>query len=338
MRGGSRKRFVTLAASAGTFAGLRARAKAAPFELRCAAQLALDHPASVRLTQMWAAVERESGGRIRVSYFPNSQLGGDAAMFAQLRLGAIDFNVVTPGQLASVVPVADISFLGFAFDDAAEGLHVMDGPLGAYVRREAAARGLHLTGRMWDNGMNHVGSNTRPVRTPPDLRDFRIRVIESKILVDLFKSLGASPVPLSFSEVYSALETRLIDGEAAALVAIETSRFYEVNRYVSLTNHYWGGLWLAANADCWAHLPGDLRSLIESNGAAFAVRERKDAAALNAALADKLARRGIAVNRVDAVPFRRMLGSYYESWASAFGRTAWGFLEDGLGRKVTANG
>ena len=162
-------------------------------------------------------------------------------------------------------------------------------------------------------------------------------MIESKILVDMFKTLGASPVPLSFSEVYFiVLQTKLIDGEAAALVAIETSRFYEVNHYVSLTNHYWGGLWLAANAMRWNALPRDAQNILEENNAIFANRERKDAAAFNAALADKLTRRGLGVNRVDPVPFRGMLNAYYESWASTFGRTAWSFLEDGLARKVSA--
>jgi TRAP-type transport system periplasmic protein len=284
---------------------------------------------------MWAAVERETGGRIHTQFFPNNQLGGDAASFAQLRLGALDFFFINPGNVAAVVPAADISYLGFAYKNADEALRVMDGPLGAYVRAEIATKGMYAFRAMWDSGMIQVGSNSHPIRTPDDLHGYKIRVVESRIAADLFKGLGASPTPINYADVYTALQTRIIDGEAAPLVAIETARFFEVQKYVSLTNHAWSGNWLLANSDTWKKIPPDLAQIVERNNTKYARLERRDTNLVNGSLADKLSRQGIVLNQVDQAPFRARLRSYFELWASAFGTTEWGLLESSLGRRLS---
>src|ERR1700752_1620618 len=140
----SRRAFA--AAAAVTFSAvpiIRMPARAAQFECRCASNLPVHHPISLRLTQMFAAIEKDSGGRLHTQFFPNSQLGGDAAMFSQLRLGALQFFHISPGNLSTLVPVADIAYTGFAYKDDAEGSRVADGPLGDYVRKEVGAKGLY---------------------------------------------------------------------------------------------------------------------------------------------------------------------------------------------------
>jgi TRAP-type transport system periplasmic protein len=330
-----RRRFIegTAGALAGT-AFVGAWAQAAQFEFKCASNLALDHPSSIRLAQMWASVERESGGRIRIQFFPNSALGGDAAMFSQLRVGALEFFLISPGNLASVVTAADIANIGLVYKDADEALRVMDGPLGAYIRQEAASKGVYALRTAWDSGMIQISSSSHPIRVPEDLRNFKIRVVESKIIIDLFKALGASPTPLSFSEVYSALQTKIIDGQAAALVAIEASHFYEVQKYISLTSHAWAGTFLIANAGVWKSLPPDLQGVIERNNTKYAQLERRDTKAANASLAVQLGRQGVQVNQVDQGPFRANLRPYFEYWAAEFGSTEWGLLQRSLGRKL----
>ena len=310
-------------------------ARAAEFEFRCGSILPPDHPATVRLSQMWTAIERESRGRLRCQFFPNSVLGSDAAMLSQLRLGALQFLFTYPGNLASVVPVAGIAFVGFVFKDEDDGLRAMDGPLGEYLGNEAAAKNLYVARSWWDSAMSTVGSNAHPIRTPDDFRGFKIRVAEGRIFSDLFKVLGASPTVLSLAEVYTALQTRLIDGEIAGLVTIEAARWYEVNKYVSLTNHTWSSFMLLGNGDAWKRLPPDLQEIVERNNKRYALLERRDAKALNLALADKLQRRGLLLNAVDQTPFRARLKSYYDFWATEFGPKAWGVLQDSLGRRIT---
>jgi TRAP-type transport system periplasmic protein len=325
-----------IAGSAATFVSVglaKGPAKAAEFEFKCGSADPIEHPLSIRLTQMWEAVRKESGGRVHTQFFPNSALGGTAAMFTQLRLGALQFVSQNTGTLSSVVPVSDISYLGFAFKDASEAQRVMDGPLGAYVRQEAAGKGIHVLRSIWDSGMLQISSSLRPVRTPDDLQGFKIRVLASKIADDLFKILGSSPTSITLGEIYTALQTKIVDGTVGPLVTIATARWYEVQRWISLTNHAWGGLWLCANADAWNRLPSDMQAIIERNNTKYATLERRDTQALNASLVDKLVRQGIIMNPVDQAPFRALLHSYYEYWANAFGPTAWGLLQTSVGRR-----
>ena len=284
---------------------------------------------------MWAAIERESGGRIHTQLFPNSQLGGDTAMFTQLRSGALQFFIIPPGNLSSVVPVADISYLGFAFDSADDALRVMDGALGAYVRQEVAGKGIYAFRNMWDGGMFQIGSNSRAIRSPEDLKGFRLRVTASKITIDLFREIGASPTTLNTAEIYTGLQTKIVDGEVSPLISIKTLRWYEVNKFISTTNHNWSGYWLIANGETWKSLPTDLQEIIERNNAKYAAMERKDSKELNASLAAELAKLGLGFNSVDQAPFRQLLGSYYKTWASAFGPTAWNHLQNSVRQRLT---
>ena len=330
-----RRRFVLSSTSMlASFGIIQGTARAAQFEFKCGSNFPFDHPASNRMRQIWSAVEHESGGRIRTRYFPNSELGGDAAMFSQLRLGAMQFFLIAPGNLSSVVPVFDISLLGFAYKDEDDGLRVIDGPLGAYLRQESAAKGLHTLRTVWNSGMFQLSSSAHPIRNPDDLRGFKVRVTESKITLDLFRNLGASPVAVSFNEVYMALQTKLVDGNSTPLVQVEASRFYEVQKYLSLTNHQWSPIWFIANGDVWKSLPPDLQELVERNCTKYALREQDDTKAVNASVGTKLAQQGMTINTVDQTAFRGRLGSYYSDWSRTLGGTAWSLLERSVGRKL----
>ena len=335
-RAPSRLRFVTGTTAAFASIGIvRGPAKAAQFEFKCGSNYAASHPSSILLGQMWAAIEKESGGRIHTQFFPNSQLGGDAAMFTQTRVGAIQFDLITPGNLATVVPSADISNLGFAFKDVDEAVRVHDGPLGSYIRQEAASKGLYVLKFIWDVGMSQICSNTHPIKVPDDLHNFRIRVSESKILIGLYKSLGASPTPMSFNEIYTALQTRIIDGAGGPLGLLEASRFQEVTKYMSIMNSNLGGNWLIANGDVWKSLPSDLQEIIERNNTKYALFERSATKSDNLAAGTRLTKGGTIINTVVQAPFRARLHSYYQEWSAFFGPTEWSLLENAVGRKLT---
>ena len=241
--------------------------------------------------QMFNAIERDTKNQVHAQIFPNNILGNEASMFTQLRAGALQFMSIAPGFLASVVPVADISNVGFAFKDDAEAMRVMSGPLGQYVRDQAATKGIHAFRPMWNSGMYAIGSSSHPIRTPDDLHGFKIRVA-GKIAVDLFKELGANPSSITVDEVYTGLQTKLIDGEAAPLVVIDTMKFFEVHKYLSLTNHAWIGEWIVANQDAWNGLGPDVQAVIERNHATYAELARKDMAAFNLRLVNRLKSEG----------------------------------------------
>ena len=334
MLAASRRSFIASTVSAGGVALVRGRARAAQFEFKVGSQLPFDQPSGQHLGQMWSAVQRESGGRIAVQYFPNSVLGGEDAMFSQLRVGALQFQFMSPGTLASVVPSANIAYLGFAYNDAAQGLRAFDGPLGNYIRNEAAAKGLYAPRLIWNTGMGHLGMNTGPIRTPDDLKGLKIRVSGNKISVDLFKDLDANATPLGLAEVYTALQTKLVDGVASSLAIITSARWYEVLKYISLTNHVWFSQMLIANGDTWKRLPPDLQAIIERNNTKYSTIDRQMSLAADADLFAKLKDRKIAFNTVDQAPFRARLKPYFQYWANEFGPTEWGLLQSALGRTL----
>jgi TRAP-type transport system periplasmic protein len=251
-----------------------------------------------------------------------------------VRVGAIAFGLISAATISSIVPIVDVGNLGFAFRDEAEALRVMDGPLGAYLRTEIATKGVYPFSTVWNSGMFAIGANPHAIRVPDDLHGLKIRVSDSRITADFFKELGASPTPLPMPQVYSALQTKLIDGEAAPIGTIATSRLFEVNKYISQTNHGWSHIMLLANPDVIKSLPPDIAAIIERNARKYALLERRDTQLLNASVAEKLVRQGVLFNRVDQAPFRNRLGTYYGSWAVTFGPTVWGLLERSVGRKL----
>jgi tripartite ATP-independent transporter DctP family solute receptor len=309
-------------------------ARAATLAYRYASNVSVDHPLNTAMRQCWDAVRRESGGRLDVAMFPNNQLGGDTAVLSQLRSGAVQFFTIDGGILQSVVPVAAIQAIGFAFRDSADAFKALDGELGDYVRREIAARGLYVHPKMWENGMRQITSSTKPIGRVEDLANFKIRTPPGALWVDLFRSLGAAPTPLNFAETYTALQTKVVDGEENPYAIIDTARLYEVQKYLSVTNHMWSAFHFIGNQDAWNALAPDLRGIVERNLTRYALQQRRETALRNASLAEKLVRLRMRLNTADVAGFRAKLTAtgFYSKWKDAFGSTAWGLLEAHAGR------
>ena len=259
---------------------------------------------------------------MEVQLFPNSQLGGDTDMLSQLRTGAIQMFNLSGLILATYVPVAAINGIGFAFKDYDQVWTAMDGPLGAYIRGVIGKAGLYAFDNMWDNGYRQVTSSTRPINAPEDLRGFKIRVPVSPLWTSMFKALGASPTSININEVYSALQTKIVEGQENPLSLIDLFKFYEVQKYVSLTNHMWDGFWTLANARAWAELPKDLQQIVARNINGAALREREDVRQLNDSMQGELTRRGMVFNQTDTEKFRATLRSagFYADWKQKYGR------------------
>jgi tripartite ATP-independent transporter DctP family solute receptor len=284
------------------------------------------------MVQMANAVKAETNGRMEIQVYPNSQLGSQASMIAQVRLGSLQFMQTGNAQFSSIVPVAAIDSLGFAFSNGNQPLEALDGNLGAYIRREFAAKGLLCFDKVFDASFRQVTSSLRPIRAVGDFAGTKIRVPSSPIYVEMFRALGASPVALDTTELYTALQTRIVDAQETPLTVIESYRLSEVQKYLSLTSHGWGGLWLVGNLEAWNALPPDIQDIVKRNEAKYALLERRDVAAQVNSLANKLAREGFAVNQADTSGMRARLGPYYARWKNEFGSTAWGLLEAVTGK------
>jgi tripartite ATP-independent transporter DctP family solute receptor len=328
----SRGRFIAASAASAAFAGiglLRFPADAAEFTIKIGLDLPADHPTSVNLVNAANAINRESNGRLAVQVFPAGQLGSDEQMLSQVRSGAIQMMSIGDNILATLVPAAAVNNIGFAWKTPQAAHAALDAQLGGYVRGQIEKSNLFAFEKIWDQGFRQMTSATRAIRTPDDLKGFKMRVPPSPISTSLVKSLGASPTTINFNELYSALQTHLVDGQENPLSNIETQKFYEVQKYCSITNHMWVGYWLVANGDFWKRLPNDLKAIVDKNVNASALAQRKASIALNDSLAAKLKSQGMVFNTTSQDAFRTTLvkNGFFKQWRSMFGDQAWKLLE-----------
>ena len=235
--------------------------------------------------------------------------------------------------LSTLVPPASISGIGFAFKDYGQVWAALDGKLGAYVRGEIGKRGILAMDRIWDNGFRQTTTSTKPIRTPDDFKAMKIRVPVSPLWTSMFQALGAAPASINFNEVYSALQTHIVDGQENPLALIDAAKLYEVQKYCSMTNHMWDGYWMLANRRAWERLPKDVQEIAARELNQSALDERRDLAALNSSLGGTLGAKGLAVNDVDTAPFRQTLqkAGFYAEWKRKYGDEAWSILEAAAG-------
>jgi len=310
------------------------RARAAEFTYKYANNLPDTHPMNVRAREMAEAILKETNGRFEIKIFPTSQLGSDTDTLSQLRSGAVEFFTLSGLILSTLVPAASINGIGFAFKDYDAVWKAMDGDLGAYVRGQISKAGLVPMEKIWDNGFRQTTTSNKPIVTPEDLKNLKLRVPPSPLWTSMYKAFDSAPASINFNEVYSALQTKVVDGQENPLAIIATAKLYEVQKYCSLTNHMWDGFWFLANRRAWSALPEDIRKIAEKHINAAGMKEREDTAKLNANLQKELAEKGLAFNTPDPAPFREKLRSagFYKEWQGKYGDEAWAILEKSVGK------
>ena len=242
------------AAGVAAFGILTRRGDAAEFTWRYANEMVPTHSMNVHLREAAERIRRDLGGRMEVQIFPNNQIGGATDMLSQLRTGVIQLLNLSGVILSTIVPVASINGIGFSFKEYDNVWAAMDGALGAHVRGAIEKAGLIAFDKMWDNGYRQITSSTHPINAPEDLKGFKIRVPVSPLWTSMFRRFGATAMTINFSEVYNALKTKFVDGQENPLSLIEANKFYEVQKYVSVTNHMWDGFWDAREWPSMGHL------------------------------------------------------------------------------------
>jgi tripartite ATP-independent transporter DctP family solute receptor len=324
-----RQAIVRSGAALSGFGILTRRADAAEFTFKFANNLPVSHPLNARAGEAVARIREESGGRLEVAIFPNNQLGGDTDVLSQVRAGATELFTISGLILSTLVPTTSIYGLGFVMRDYDTAWRAMDGELGNYLRAAVAKAGLHCFTANWDNGYRHFFSGTKPIQHPDDLRGFKIRVPISPMWTSVFKALGASPVGINWSETYSALQTKIVDGLENSLANVEASKIYEVQKYCALVSYMWDNFFVIANKRAFEGLPRNLQEILERNFNAAGMAERKDVAALNVSLQSTLEAKGMVFNKPNPEPFKAALqkAGFYAEWKGRFDPAAWALLE-----------
>ncbi|WP_253641037.1 MULTISPECIES: TRAP transporter substrate-binding protein [unclassified Bradyrhizobium] len=322
------------AALAATMFGKRAVA-AAEFDFKLGVNTPETHPLTIRLTEAAKAVGAQSSGRVNITVFANSQLGGDPEMLSQVRAGGIELLAAPSMTLSTLVPLSGLPSIGFAFQSYDQVWAAMDGGVGDLVREAITKTGVVPLKKVWDNGFRQItSSSSRQLNSVDDLKGFKIRVPVTALLTSLFSGLGALPSSISYSELYSALQTHIVEGQENPLAQVSTGKLYEVQKFCALSNHCWSGYWILGNRRAMAGVPPDLLELINAAFDAAAVKERTDLVEMDRSLQAELTEKGMTFNKPDPVQFRAALvkAGFYTQWQKTYGADAWAALEKYTGK------
>ncbi len=313
---------------------IRARGDDPEFEMKFGNDNPMSHPNTIRQQEAVDRILKETNGRVKISIFPNNQLGGDTDMLSQLRSGALEFMSLSGLILSTYTPLSSIYGIGYAFPGYKQVWAAIDGDLGTMIRASVDKAGLHAFEKFWDNGFRQISSSSHPIRTPDDLKGYKIRVPVSPLWTSVFEALGAAPASINFNEVYSALQTKIVEGQENPLINIETAKLYEVQKYISMTRHMWDGFILLGNDRNWSKLPPDVQQVIARNFNASAEDQRTDYANSDGTMRKLLEQQGMTFNEPDPEAFRQVLikSGFYDKWKAKYGADAWAVLEKYAGK------
>ncbi len=255
---------IALGATATIAAFVAPAAMAQDFKARTARfghGMADSHPAGQAARRFAAEMEKASDGKMKISVIANQALGPDPQMLAALQGGVQEFY--TGSALAMLGQVKELGFqdVPFLFKSEAEAHAVFDGPVGEHLNRRLASVGIHVLG-WWENGFRHITNSRRPIHTLEDLKGLKLRTQPNPLTLDAFKAIGANAAPLPWSELFVALETRAFDGQENPVVLMYTQRFYEVQKYMTLSGHVYSPLIFAVSRKFWDSLsPAEQRAM-----------------------------------------------------------------------------
>jgi TRAP-type C4-dicarboxylate transport system substrate-binding protein len=303
------------------------------FQYMCSHDMRVENPLHIRLTQMFNAVRRETEGQLEVEVVPWGGTGPSKVTLTKLLEGEIAFHPVSGMPLSTLVPIAAMEGLPFAFESEAEACCVMDGALGDLLRNQIAAKGLVVLPKNWPQGNNQITSSTKPIRSVEDLDGFKLRTAQVPYKVDLFKSLGCDPQQIYYQAVYENLKSGAASGQETPYLYVEMDRFVEVQKYLAVTEHRMGNFWLCANPARWQALPRDVQEAVQRNSARYVELFRADMERANADAGERLKAR-LEFTYPDTSQFvdRLRQSGFYTRWRKEFGERAWRLLEDGRGR------
>ena len=222
-----------------------------------------DHPFGLGVDKFSQLVAARTGGKMKVRGFPDGQLGAEVQTLSSAKGGVLEMAVVSTAATATTVKEFGLFDLPYLFNDHKEADAVLDSPVGRHALDKLTDTGL-IGLCYWENGFRHVTNSRRPIQKLEDFKGLKIRTIQNPVFVDVFNTLGANATPMAFTEVYNALESKAIDGQETPYNSIYTSRFFEVQKYVSATGHIYGAAVVVVSRKFWDTLSGDEKKAMQT--------------------------------------------------------------------------
>jgi TRAP-type C4-dicarboxylate transport system substrate-binding protein len=291
-----------------------------------------ESPTARRMAETAEAIARETDGGFLLEVHPESRLGPDPKMFADVQKGDLEFYL-SGATLGGIAASSALPMLPFAFKSSRSVFAALDGGLGGVIRGELARAGLHAFRWSLQNGFHHITTSNRPIQTAADFDRLKIRTPGGGMAAEFFQALRAEAGMVPFSGMYDALKAKRFDGQSDPLQVVLALKLDEVQSYLSLTGHWWSGFTLLVHKAAWDALPADIQWVTERNVELYAKRQRADVERINAEGEAVLAERGMIVNQADTASIRGRLGDFYARWKAKFPPATWRHLEahaDGL--------
>lgn len=264
-------------------------------------------------------VEARTNGAVTVQVFPQGQLGNDSAMIDGARSGIIDIVLVGLNNFTGLVPEAGVFELPFMFPERELAYAALDGDVGASISARFTQHGLTVLGYP-ENGYRQMSNSRGPIRTPSDLSGVNMRTNNSLALNDMFAALGANPIQLPVAELYTALETGVVDAQDHPIGVVLSFKFDEVQKYLTLTRHAYSALGLMTNSASFERLSADNQAIVREVAAEAIAMQRTMAADRESSMIDELVGRGMELNTdVDAAAFQAAVTSVWDAFIATNG-------------------
>ncbi|WP_303882562.1 TRAP transporter substrate-binding protein DctP [Acetomicrobium mobile] len=291
----------------------------AAVEIKIGHVLTTDSAWHVNLEGFAKEVAEKTEGRVIFKIYPGSQLGNEKDLIEGLMLQTIDGGLIGGGSFQSIDPRFGVEALPYAWKDHQTAYKAMDGEIGKFLLGILESKGIKGIS-WWENGFRHITNNKRPIVVPKDMEGLKIRVTPDKMRLDTFKALGASPIPINFGELYTALQQGVVDAQENPLGIIYANAFYEVQKYLSLSGHTWGSALLCFNSSAWKRIPDRDKPVVEAIANKWRDRERQQIINEESDMLAKLKEKGMKVNEVDKEAFRAAVQPVWKDYESVFGK------------------
>lgn len=289
----------TLLAAVGVLALMTGAAQAqfAERTIRVSNGVNQDHPVGNGVAKMTACLATKSGGKMKLQAFWGGALGGDLQATQALRSGTQEMVVTSTSPLIGILPDLGVFDLPFLFGNEKEADAILDGEFGKYISDKMPSVGL-VNLSYWENGFRNLTNSKKPVEKPEDFAGLKVRVMQNNIFLDTFKTVGANAIPMAFQEVFAALETKAIDGQENPFVTIDTSKFYEVQRFLSVTRHAYTPFMVLYSKPLFDQLSADEKKALTDCAAEGQVEQRKVSRALGETALANLTKQGMRINLI----------------------------------------
>ncbi len=290
---------LALAASAQAAEGFQDRT------IRVSNGVSEEHPNGDGERKMAQCAADKSGGKMKIKLFWNGTLGNELATIQQVRTGSLEMVLASPAPITGIVPELGVLDLPFLFDNAIEARKILDGKIGDWFGAKMEPAGL-LNLAWMESGFRHTTSSTRPITMWEDFQGIKLRVMQSPIYIDTFKEMGANAVPMAFSEVYSALEMKAVDGQENPVNNIENMKFYEVQKYLSFTKHSYTPTLVMVSKKLWDTMSADEKKVLKDCAIEGRDVQRKANADAETKSIEMMKTKGVTVNDVTPAELDRI--------------------------------